>query len=165
MPAGSSTARTPRERPCLNVILQHGSGKWLTYICELQHINSSVSLRSMKRCGPQRTSQMLFHFWACHFWQPFTTLERMGKSKISVRCCLKHQHCARGAVGVASAQPGCYCSGEVSTLPTPHTPASPSRDGGLCWARLVPCRPQFAHSLGHGCHVWTSKLKRLQKCF
>lgn len=44
-------------------------------------------------------------------------------------------------------------------------PASPSRDGGLCWARLVPCKPQFAHSPGHGCHVWRSKLKRLQKCF
>lgn len=87
---------------------------------------------------------------------PFATLERMGKSKINVKCCLQHHHHAHGAARVASAQTGCYCSGKLSTLP--YTPCSSpnqhllARMEGLRWAHLVPRRPQLAHSPGHGCH-------------
>lgn len=55
MPAGASAAQSPREG--------------LVCISELQHSYSSVSLRYMKRHGLQWTLQMLFHFWAWHFWQ------------------------------------------------------------------------------------------------
>lgn len=172
--AGSADASSiqhrsdPREGPCVDGILQHGSSK-CSWMYELQHTNGSVSLRCMKRQSALDLANAVL-LRVCHFWQqrdvaiyhPGENGQVKNVSSVAWSTTTVH------VVQLEWPQPRAAVTAAQRGAPSPALHAA-----APTWTRQRSCAGHVLSPVGHSfptaqvmvVMVWRSKLKRLPKHF